>query len=526
MKIGQRSLIALLLSLASLAAVAPAAGRPNVVLIVVDDLGWGDLSFTGSQNYQTPNVDRLFKAGTAFTRAYASCRVCSPTRASLLTGKAPPRHGITDWIGAKSGKAWDRNTRLLPAEYVHALPAEETTLAEAMRDAGYRTFFAGKWHLGGDGSLPTDHGFDINLGGHHRGSPPGGFFSPYNNPHLPDGPPGEHLPLRLGNETASFIEANADRPFFAMLSFYSVHAPLQTTRERWEANRLEALGKPAPARRYLFDRTKAVRQTQDHPVYAGMVEAMDDAVGLVLDALDRSQQSEETIVVFTSDNGGVSSGDGFATSNLPLRGGKGRQWEGGLRVPLAISWPGRANQINLTTTRAITTDLYPTILRLCGLPLLPDQRTDGVALRLRSGPTNEQAGRPLFWHYPHYGNQGGEPSSVVLHGDWKLIRYHEDARQELYNITNDQGEQTDLAAKRPKRLAKLGRVLDDWLAETDAILPTDNPGFDAEAHAATLKRAETKELAFREERAADLLREDWQPNADWWGSNPIPKETE
>lgn len=520
MKIGISAILVLATALQ-----ASATTKPNVVLIVVDDLGWGDLGVTGSEFYQTPNIDRLFAAGTHFTQAYASCRVCSPTRASLLTGKAPARHGITDWIGAKAGEAWPLNTPALPAEYVHALPAEDVTLPEALQAAGYRTFFAGKWHLGGEGSLPTDHGFDINLGGHHSGSPPGGYFSPYKNPYLPDGPPGEHLPLRLAKETAGFIEENADRPFFAMLSFYSVHGPLQTTQERWQANRAEALSNTQPAQRFLFDRTKPVRQTQDHPVYAGMVEAMDEAVGLVLEAIRRSGQRQNTIVVFTSDNGGVSSGDGFATSNLPLRGGKGRQWEGGTRVPLAIAWPGRPNTADMTTAPAISTDLYPTLLDLCGLPLAPEQHADGVSLApaLRGAALPARA---LFWHYPHYGNQGGEPSSVVLRNDWKLIRYHEDGREELYHLKNDPGEQNDLAAQHPKKVSLHRSLLDRWLDETNAKMATSNPRFDAAAYKRTLEKAATQETAMRERRGAAFLREDWQPDATWWGSAPPKSDPE
>ena len=238
--------------------------RPNVLLILADDLGWRDLGATGSDFYETPHLDQLFAAGAHFERGYASCQVCSPTRASLLTGKSPARHGITDWIGSPIGEAWRRNTPSLPAGYVDRLPAEETTLAEALREAGYRTFFAGKWHLGDVGSHPTDHGFEVNLGGHERGGPPGGYFSPYANPLLKDGPPGEHLPLRLGRETADFVRSDSEAPFFAMLSFYSVHGPIQSTRDRWEANRLEALAKPAPASRFAFDRTIPFRTVQDH----------------------------------------------------------------------------------------------------------------------------------------------------------------------------------------------------------------------------------------------------------------------
>ncbi|MEO0532177.1 MAG: sulfatase, partial [Planctomycetota bacterium] len=463
------------------------AARPNVVLILVDDLGWRDLGVTGSDFYETPHVDGLFRSGVWFERSYASSRVCSPTRASLMTGQSPARHGITDWIGAPEGIEWKRNTPSLPPKYAHALPADDTTLAEAFKEAGYATFFAGKWHLGGEGSLPTDHGFDINLGGHHRGSPPGGYFSPYGNPYLEDGPTGEHLPLRLARETADFVEAERNEPFFAMLSFYSVHGPLQTTRERWVANRLQALAKGDPGKRFGFDRLLHYRIVQDHPVYAGMVEAMDDAVGIVLDALRRSGQREDTIVVFTSDNGGVSSGDGRATSNLPLRGGKGKQWEAGTRVPLAIAWPGTIEGDQNKLAPTTTADIYPTLLDLSGLSLKPEQHADGVSLApAMCGELPPE--RPLFWHYPHYGNQGGEPSSVIIDENWKLIRYHEDGREELYFAPWRMKERIDLADQRGDTVARLSKQLDAYLAATGAKMATVNAGFDAAKATAQLRR--------------------------------------
>ncbi len=314
--------------------------RPNVGFILADDLGWRDLSVEGSEFYESPHVDRIANEGMRFMRGYAACQVCSPSRASIMTGKYPARLNITDWIGAAAGTDWKRNTRLLPAQYERHLPHDDLSIAEAFRKGGYRTFFAGKWHLGGDGSSPKDHGFEINVGGHHRGSPPGGFFSPYKNPKMNDGPTGESLPIRLGEEAASFIEQHQDEPFFCFLSFYSVHAPLQTTHQLWDKYRQKAIRNPKPDSRFIIDRTTPVRQVQDHPVYGGMVEAMDTGIGKVLTTLDRLNLTENTIVVFTSDNGGVSAGDGKATSNLPLRGGKGRQWEGGIREPYYIRWPG------------------------------------------------------------------------------------------------------------------------------------------------------------------------------------------
>ena len=262
--------------------------QPNIVYILADDFGWCDVGIEGSTYYETPNLDRLARMGMRFTRGYAACQVCSPSRASILTGKYTPRHGITDYIGAPSGTDWrrlGRCSKLLPADYEHGLRADEITFAEALRRGGYRTFFAGKWHCGDEGAWPEDFGFEINKGGHRAGQPDS-YFSPWENPRLPSGAPGESLPLRLGRETCDFITTHKDEPFLAYLSFYSVHSPLQTTRERWAKYRHKAVAQGAPDQRFKMDRTLPVRQVQDCPVYAGMIEAMDDAIGMVLDTLE------------------------------------------------------------------------------------------------------------------------------------------------------------------------------------------------------------------------------------------------
>lgn len=488
---------------------------PNVVFILADDLGWRDLSGEGSTFYETPNIDRIGDEGMRFTRGYATCQVCSPSRASIMTGKYPARLTITDWIGAAQGFEWKRNTRLLPAFYRDRLPAADITVAEAFREAGYRTFFAGKWHLGGEGSLPQDHGFDINIGGHHRGSPPGGFFSPYTNPQMESGPKGEYLPLRLGDETARFIEANQERPFFAFLSFYAVHAPLQTTEALWSKYRDKAAQEPAPEHRFIVDRTIPIRQVQDHPLYAGLLEATDQAVGNVLATLDRLGLAENTIVVFTSDNGGVAAGDAKATSNLPLRGGKGRQWEGGLREPFYIKWPGVVAAGSSNPTPVTGTDFYPTLLEMTGQSARPDQHVDGVSLvpLLEGGNI---ADRPLFWHYPHYGNQGGEPSSIVTHDDWKLIYYHEAGRRELYHLASDEAEQHDVAADHPERLQFLTATLFNWMQSVDARLPFPNPNFDPAQYARDQERIRTTVITNLEREHAAFLDPDWSPRGGWW----------
>ena len=491
--------------------------RPNVVLILVDDLGLHDLAVEGSKFYQSPNIDKLARSGMRFTQGYANCRVCSPSRASIQLGQFTARHGITQWIGAKSGTDWNRDDALIPAEYLQELPDEQTTLAESMQAAGYRTFFAGKWHLGGDDSLPTDHGFDINVGGHHRGSPPDGFFSPYENPKLADGPPGESLTKRLGNETASFIRRSKDKPFFAMLTFYAVHAPVQTTRKLWSKYRDLAPALAPGQSRFRIDRTLPVRQIQDHPVYAGMVESTDTAVGTVLDTLDELGITDSTIVIFTSDNGGVSSGDAYATSNLPLRGGKGRQWEGGIRAPYYIRYPAVTKPDTTSDTPVTGADFYPTILELCGLPLTPQQHRDGVSLvPLLTGGSIQP--RPLYWHYPHYDNQGGEPSSLYRDGDWKLIHYYEDGHNELYNLSVDPSEQSDLARTHPARTAQMWKQLHAWLESNDAKFPGPDPRYDPRKTEAKFIRIQTKLKQDLEQQHAAMLDPNWSPNANWWGS--------
>lgn len=500
--------------------------RPNFVFILADDLGWRDLSGEGSAFYESPHIDQIASQGMRFTQGYAACQVCSPSRASILTGKVPPRHGITDWIGAKSGTDWNRNDRLLPAEYQHHLGHDEVTLAEALREAGYSTFFAGKWHLGGEGSLPEDHGFEINRGGHHRGSPPGGFFAPFQNPWLADREPGESLPRRLGRETVEFLEQrDPEKPFLVYLSFYSVHAPIQTTEPLWRKYRDKAAAGPQVTDRFEIDRTLPVRQVQDCPIYAGMIEAMDAAVGDVLASTESLGLAENTVVIFTSDNGGVSSGDAYATSNLPFRGGKGRQWEGGLREPYYIHAPGLTASGSVSATPVTGTDFYPTILELAGLPARPEQHCDGVSLvPLLRGQTIPE--RSLFWHYPHYGNQGGEPSSIIRRGDWKLIHYWEDGRDELYELHADPAEQNDVAAEQGALVRELRDALDAWLAETGALIPAPDPRFDPVAKARSQQQIrETLEPRLERQHAA-YLEADWKPNPTWWGSQPAEQSEE
>ena len=499
---------------------APQRPQPNVLFILADDLGYHDLSVMGSQYYETPNIDQIANQGMIFTQGYAACQVCSPSRAAIMTGKYPARLQITDWIGAKTGEAWrehKRYNKLLPADNRDHLPFEDVSLAEAMKEAGYKTFFAGKWHIGSEGSYPEDHGFDINKGGWEKGSPIGGFYAPWTNPRLENGPNGESLTMRLANETANFIKSNKEAPFLAYLSFYAVHGPIQTTQEKWQKYRDKAEAQGIAESGYVMEHFLPIRQVQDNPVYAGLVETMDDAVGIVLQALKEAGVDENTIVVFTSDNGGVASGDAFSTTNLPLRGGKGYQWEGGIREPYFIRVPWMEHKGAKTDVQAIGMDFYPTLLDLAGIPLKPEQHMDGVSL-LPVLEGKEIADRPLFWHYPHYGNQGGEPSGIMRKDDWKLIHYYEDGRNELYNLQTDLSETTDVAKDHPEIVSQMKQELDTWLEETKAWMPSPDPEYNEQLAQERHERIVNERWPQLEQQRLNFLSKDYDPGNAWWGS--------
>jgi len=498
--------------------------KPNFLFILADDYGYHDSGVMGSKYYETPNIDRLANEGMIFTDGYATCQVCSPSRASIMLGTFPARHGITDWIGAKTGKDWrkaGRFNQLLPPEYVHKLPSEAVTLPEALKEGGYKTFFAGKWHLGDSTSWPEDHGFDINKGGWDAGSPSGGYFSPYTNPNLENRQDGENLSMRLAAETVEFMKANnpkvTGQPFFAYLAFYAVHGPIQTTQEKWTKYRQKAEAAGIAEKGFEMGHFLPIRQVQDNPVYAGLVEQMDDAVGEVLKAVDELGIEDNTVIVFTSDNGGVAAGDAFATSNLPLRAGKGYQFEGGIREPYFMIVPGITKGGERNSTPVTGTDFYPTILELAGLDLKPGQHIDGKSLvpALKGGTMAE---RSLIWHYPHYGNQGGEPSSIIREGDWKLIHYYEDGRQELYNLKNDLSETSNLADEHMDRVNTMSKKLFMMLDEMGARYPTKDPEWTAELERKYLDKVVNDRWPKLEKQRMEFLSPDFDPKNDWWGS--------
>jgi arylsulfatase A-like enzyme len=454
------------------------AGQPNIVVFLVDDLGATDLGCFGSTFYETPNVDRLAARGMRFTAAHTACPVCSPTRASILTGRYPQRTGITDYINPRAANQplnWTRNTKLLPAKYSDHLKLKERTIAEELKDAGYATFFAGKWHLGGGGFLPTDQGFDINKGGLDWGQPKS-YFSPYGNLLLPDGPRGESLTLRLADETCKFIAANRERPFFAYLSFYSVHLPLQATKEGIAKYTAKAANLTSDKAEFGRERESKWRLVQKHPTYAAMVEATDTAIGMVLDKLHELKLAGNTLVIFTSDNGGLATGEGCPTSNLPLRAGKGWMYEGGIRVATIVRWPGVVAPGTTCAAPIISMDYFPTLLEAAGKSMTAQKPIDGVSivplLRDKSIPE-----RVFYWDYPHYGNQGGAPASAVRDGKWKLIEWREDGALELYDLEADPSETHDLAKLQPKITARLQESLAKWRQDIRARPPTPNPKY-------------------------------------------------
>jgi len=441
---------------------------PNFVVILVDDLGWADVKCNYPQSfYDTPNIDALAKKGIRFTNAYAAHSVCSPTRAAIMTGKHPNRVHITDWIPGRSPK----NRPLLGPQIKNELALEEVTLAEMLKEAGYHTFFAGKWHLGGEGYLPEDQGFDINLGGHHKGSPPGGYYSPYENPKLQDGPPGEYLTDRLTDESIGFLNEIGDEPFLLFLSYYTVHTPIQAAKatiETYQEKRdLQNLGE-VPYRKEGEGWTKLV---QEDAAYASMIAALDENVGRLLGALKEKGLDDNTWVIFTSDNGGLSTlaQKGSPTANGPLRAGKGWLYEGGIRVPLLIAGPGVVEPGRVVEQPAVSMDVFPTIVRLAGIN---HEAVDGVDLSSVFTQTKPLKRDALFWHYPHYHGSTWKPGSALRKDDWKLVVFYEDNRTELFNLADDPGETTDLSSSLPKRTTELKNVLDIKLKESQAQFPT------------------------------------------------------
>ena len=440
----------------------PTKKSPNILFILVDDLGYSDIACYGNTFHETPNVDRLAKEGIRFTDAYTACAVCSPTRASIQTGQYPIRFGITDWIPG----ACMPNTPLKEIFTESILPLEEVTLAEAFREYGYKTAFIGKWHLNGKEhttGFPEDQGYDVNIGGHHKGSPPGGYFAPFKNPKMKDKPDDHYLTDRLGDECIELLEQyskNKENPFFILLSFYTVHMPIQPKEEllTYYENKLK-------------DHPDSL---WNNPGYAALVHSMDENVGRVLQALDKEGMADNTFVVFFSDNGGVFK----LTSCYPLSLGKGYYHEGGIRVPLIIRKPGTIRAGSESSEPVISNDFFPTLLDMAGLPLQPETHKDGLSIKPVLNGKKFKGHQALYWHYPHYHGSLETPCSAIRIGDYKFIRHYQDGLRELYNLKEDIGEVNNLVNQMPEKAAKLEAALDKWLDDMDAYIPATDSTYD------------------------------------------------
>ncbi len=441
--------------------------KPNIVFILADDLGYMDIgAYNPKTFYETPNIDSLAKRGMRFTQGYAACCVCSPTRGSIMTGKYPPRFGITDFIpGMRSGK-------LKSAPNADHLALEEVTIAETLRDAGYATFFAGKWHLGGGEFYPGAQGFPKDLTNGEGGKGNVQFWYPKSDLPVPDHNDDPKTTERIVNEAVAFIDRHKSEPFYAYLPFLAVHNPIGARPELVAKYKKKA--ENAPPDEWGQERERQVRLVQNNPIYAAMLEQLDTGIGRVLAALEKNGLTEKTIVVFMSDNGGLSTSEGHPTSNVPLRAGKGWPYEGGVREPMIVVAPGVTHSGTTCDSPVISTDYYPTLLQLAGQPLKPEQHLDGVSFVPLLKGEAMQRGKPLFWHYPHYGNQGGAPHGAIRDGDWKLIEWYEDGVLELYDIPRDIGEKNNLASRNPGKVEELRGKLIAWRKEVGAIMPTPN----------------------------------------------------
>jgi arylsulfatase A-like enzyme len=454
--------------------------RLNVVMIVVDDLGWTDTGAYGSAFYETPNIDRLAASGARFTQFYTASPVCSPTRAGLMTGKHPARVNITNWIGG------EQKGRLLQADYERQLGLDEVTLGEAFHEVGYATGYIGKWHLGAGGFLPDAQGFDFMFAVNHAGQP-GSYFYPYENPNWPitnvpdlsDSDSSAYLTDRLTDEAVAFLDRHRAEPFLLVLSHYAVHTPLQSKvglTAKYEA-KAETLG-PAGDDAFEQEGPSRTKRRQDHPVYGGMIESTDESVGRIVERIAALGLDDRTVVVFVSDNGGLSTlpatSRNFATANVPLRAGKGWLYEGGIRAPLIVRVPGAPEGVVIEAP-TISMDLYPTLLELARVGMRPEQHRDGVSLAPLLTGRGQLDRTDLFWHFPHYHGSGNTPSSAVRSGNLKLIEWLETRDVELYDLSADLGERRNLAEEMPARTSELKGRLDAWRTGVDARMPSPNP---------------------------------------------------
>jgi arylsulfatase A len=474
------ALIPLLLSICLLPRLTEAADKPlNFIVILVDDLGWMDLSCQGSDYYRTPNVDRLAREGMRFTNGYAACAVCSPTRAALQTGRYPGRIGVTDWIRSMFQRGGLGTPEKNPTDYVggpnrkllcprnpYWMEHDEVTIAEVLKQHGYSTGYIGKWHLGDEAWYPAGQGYDQNRGGCDYGQPPS-YFDPFNQPKhkhpmiragipfLPGRTKGEFLTHREADEAVELIRKWKDKPFFLQVAHYAVHTPIQAI--------------DSVAAKYRQD-----GKHETNAKYAAMVESFDDSTKAILDVLEEVGIDDQTVILFTSDNGGLDNG-GKPTENAPLRSGKGYPYEGGIRVPFIVRWPGVTRPGSVSDDMVCSIDVLPTLFEAAGIAAPDDRTIDGLSLveHLKSAGKQSLGRDELLWHFPHYRHAPG-PYSIIRKGDWKLIRWDEGI-SELYDLKSDLSEATNLVEKRADKLAELDGLLTARLKSMNARLPRPNP---------------------------------------------------
>ncbi|MBS1607126.1 MAG: sulfatase [Bacteroidetes bacterium] len=497
--------------------------KMNVIFYLVDDLGWTDLGYEGSSFYETPNIDSFSKVGVRFNQAYAACHVCSPSRASILTGEYPARLHLTDWLPGRKDFPFQKLQNVHSEQH---LPYDGKTLPMVLKEHGYRTAIYGKWHLGEDPNSTSRQGFDVHVPDYNKGWPNGSYFSPYDMKGLEGGVKGEYLTDRLTSEALKWVEQNKDHPFFLYLAHYAVHDPIQGRGDlvvKYE-KKLAKTGKPKGAPfilegnpddgvdvtgtamdeahkgfRVFPDRTVKIKQHQDNVQFAAMVDCMDENFGRVMAKLKQLGLEDNTIVIFFSDNGGMSAANfgnparniqpvgldkAYSTSNLPLRGGKGWMYEGGIREPLLIYWPHHGEHGVTSDVPVVGTDFYSTILDMVGIDPSP-RGLDGIdgkslvpILKGDKAAADALTKRPLFWHFPAYSNHGAQsPGGAVRLGDYKLIEYYENNRVQLFNLKNDPGEQHDLSKTEPAKVTELTGMLHDWRKKVNAQMPVPNPKY-------------------------------------------------